>query len=236
MSKRARASGLLTALLTLALIGAVAVATMSHGGHGASPPVGAGAQTPLSCQRPSLPGQVVRFTARDHLPTRGGGGMIGESTVGRLTLVPRAATVASGTVTVVLADAGSRPFRLLILPLRAGQLAGRRPIGSDDRISEAEAVVGVQTSCPPGGGPDAHPGGTTEVTLTVEPGRYEVSSNLPGDYRRGMVATLTVTSPPPEVAADRRTQPVGPVAATTAGGPVERRVRVAGSSSWVDQP
>jgi len=69
-----------------------------------------------------------------------------------------------------------------------------RSIGSDDRIDETGKVGEVQPVCPTDSGVDGTvPGGISQVTLTLAPGSYEVVCNLPGHYRSGMYATLTVS-------------------------------------------
>ena len=143
---------------------------------------------------PARSGTVAGFTTRD---MGMGGGMMGgpaSRALGPMGFMPRAASVPSGQVTVVLRNAGTRPHELLVMPLAAGQSAGQRTVGSDDRISETGKVGEAQPVCPTDPGVDGTvPGGISQVTLTLAPGSYEIVCNLPGHYRAGMHATLTVS-------------------------------------------
>ncbi|HEY5186982.1 MAG TPA: sulfocyanin-like copper-binding protein [Actinomycetes bacterium] len=195
VSRRALIAISAVSAVVLALLGTAVVAVLSGGGSAAGPMAGLapgnGAWPDSSCSQPSEPGQVVTFTARD-MGT--GGAMMGGTAAGPMMFMPRVASVPSGTVTVVLVNAGSRPHELLVFPLTAGQVAGQRPVGTDDRIAETGVVGEVQAVCPPDAGTDGIvPGGNAQVTLTLAPGRYEVVCNLPGHYRHGMSAALTVT-------------------------------------------
>lgn len=159
---------------------------------------GGRAFTQTGCTVPSLPGSVVTFTAMDMGMGAGlGGGMMDGAygdAVGPMRLLPSATTVPAGQVSLVLRNAGTRPHELVVLPLAPGQVAGQRTVGSDDKVSETGSLGEVHQVCPPDTGIDGTvPGGIATVTLTLPPGSYEVVCNLPGHYRAGMYATLTVT-------------------------------------------
>ena len=178
------------AAVLLALMGTVAVAVVSGGGGRSAPWSGGWAARGASCPAPSGPGQMVTFVARDM--GRTGGGMMRGPKAGPMMLMPVVTSVPAGTVTVALVNAGRRPHELLVLPLGSGQVAGQRPVGADDRVSEVGLLGEAEATCPTGAD-DVLPGGTGQVTLDLTPGRYEVLCNLPGHYRSGMFATLTVT-------------------------------------------
>ncbi len=161
------------------------------GGPGAA---GGPAFSQTGCSVPALPGTAVTYTAMD---MGKGAGMMGGAygdAVGPMRLLPTATTVPAGPVSLVLRNAGTRPHELVVLPLAPGQAAGQRTVGSDDEVSETGSLGEVHPVCPADTGVDATvPGGIATVTLTLPPGSYEVVCNLPGHYRAGMYATLTVT-------------------------------------------
>jgi uncharacterized cupredoxin-like copper-binding protein len=190
--------GWVVAALAFSIVGllglAVAVAAMTGSRPGNGWSGRAGSVAAAGCSAPAQPGTVVAFAARD---MGMGGGMMGGGVggaLGAMGFMPRVASVPAGQVTVVLYNAGTRPHELLIMPLAAGQSAGQRRVGSDDRISETGKVGEVQQVCPTGSDVDGTvPGGISHVTVTLIPGSYEVVCNLPGHYRSGMYATLTVS-------------------------------------------
>lgn len=192
MSRRALVAVSAGAALLLALLGTVAVAMVTGGAGSTAPWSGGWARLDSACPAPSGPGQMVTFVARDM--GRMGGGMMRGPMAAPMMLMPVGTSVPAGTVTVVLVNAGRRPHELLVLPLGTGQVAGQRPVGADDRVSEAGLLGEAEATCPTGTRTDdVVPGGTGQVTLDLAPGRYEVVCNLPGHYRSGMYATLTVT-------------------------------------------
>ena len=178
-------------VVVLALMSAVAVAVASHRlGDGQGAERWASYRAVTDCPVPTGPGRVLAFTARDMGPM--GGPMMAGAGVGPMMLMPRAALVSAGELTIALVNAGSRPHELLVYPLDAGQVAGQRPVGDDDRVSEEGALGDAEAVCPRDTDVDGIvPGGPAAVTLTLAPGTYEVLCNLPGHYRRGMRSTLT---------------------------------------------
>lgn len=167
----------------------------AYGGMmGATGSAGGWTGTQASCSIPPQPGTVVTFVARD---MGMGGGMMGGTFAGGagpMGFMPRYVTVPAGQVTVLLRNAGTRPHELLVVPLAPGQAVGQRAVGADDRISETGKIGEVSPVCPTDTGVDGTvPGGISQVTLTLAPGTYEIVCNLPGHYRAGMYATLTVT-------------------------------------------
>jgi uncharacterized cupredoxin-like copper-binding protein len=179
--------------------------TSGYGGYGpyagmmGGPGTAGGrAFTQTGCSVPTLPGSVVTYTAMDMGMGAGiGGGMMGGAyggTVGPMRLLPSATTAPAGQVSLVLRNAGTRPHELVVLPLAPGQVAGQRTVGSDNKVSETGSLGEVHQVCPADTEVDGTvPGGIATVTLTLAPGSYEIVCNLPGHYRAGMYATLTVT-------------------------------------------
>ena len=153
--------------------------------------VGANPVTPVDCQLPPAVGTLVTYTAYDMGAM--GGPMMGGA-MGPMTFIPRQASAPAGDVTVELRNLGSRPHELLVFPLNGSQQPGARAVGADDHISEDGAVGEVQPVCPADTGIDGTPvGGISRIQLKLAAGRYEILCNLPGHYRHGMSALLTVS-------------------------------------------
>ena len=137
-----------------------------------------------SCTAAPLAASVVhaRLTGMD-------GGMMGGGML-RLTLDRR--VVRAGAVSLVAENLGRDVHELVVLPLAAGQSAGERPVGGDDRVSEASSVGEASRSCGEGVGDGIGPGTVGWVTVDLKPGRYELVCNVVGHYRAGMFAELDV--------------------------------------------
>ena len=183
-----------SAVAFAAITGSPGSAGRAYGAQGAMMGTAGGwTGTQASCSIPPQSGTVVTYTARD---MGMGGGMMGGAIGGDLSpmgFMPRSASAAAGQVTVVLRNAGTRPHELLVMPLTPGQAVGQRAVGADDRISETGKIGEVSTDCSTDTGVDGTvPGGISQVILTLAPGTYEIVCNLPGHYRAGMYATLTV--------------------------------------------
>lgn len=140
--------------------------------------------TAASCTVPAATGTQVRYVAMDM------GSMMGGS---MMRLMPMWNRVPAGKVTLDLFNRGTMPHELLVFPLASGQVAGQRTVGSDDRVSEDGMLGEVEPVCDQGQDVDGIAvGNVGQVTLTLQPGRYEIVCNLPGHYRNGMFATLVV--------------------------------------------
>ncbi len=138
-----------------------------------------------ACRPTMATGQIVRFFASD-----GGGMMMGGM---MMRLAPASAAAQAGTVTLELANLGSRPHELLVLPLAADGLPGMRPIGAADRVEESAVIGEAKPVCAQPASLDGiAPGNIARVTVDLKPGRYEIVCNLPGHYARGMWALLEV--------------------------------------------
>ena len=179
-------------VIVLALIATVGVVALTVSGSNTGFPwrIGTGSQGLNNCSLPQAPGTLVTYTAVD----MGMGGSMMGGGMGTMSLTPRQTSVTAGQVTIELRNMGTRPHELLVFPLTKGQQPGARPIGADDRISEDGVLGEVQPVCPPDPGIDGTPpGGVSRTTLNMTPGSYEIVCNLPGHYRHGMYALLTVT-------------------------------------------
>jgi hypothetical protein len=85
----------------------------------------------------------------------------------------------AGTVSLRVVKAGALTHEVVVLPLRAGQAVGERPVGSDGKVSEAGSLGEASRSCR-GGADDGITSGTVGwTTLTLRPGRYELVCNMP---------------------------------------------------------
>lgn len=200
MSRRALIAVAAASAVLLALLGTLGVALATRddgadradGGDGVqwqAMPHGRTRLDPACAASPS--GPAVTFVARDMGGM--GWGRRDRSALGPMMLMPRTATASAGRVTVVLVNAGVRPHELVVLPLAAGQSAGQRSVGADDTVGEQGALGEAEAVCRVGDEPErVGPGGSGQVTLDLKPGRYEVVCNLPGHYRAGMYAILTV--------------------------------------------
>jgi uncharacterized cupredoxin-like copper-binding protein len=177
---------LLSALAAVALaagsVTAIAVAT-SSGQRTAAP-----GQTSTACRPASLPGTQVTVVLSD-MDAIMNGGMMG----GRMMLRLAPQTVPAGTVSFVAFNHGTVTHELVVLPLASGASAGTRPVGADNRVSEDGSLGEASNECGAGAGEGIAPGNASWVTLTLEPGRYELVCNLPGHYAAGMHRELDVT-------------------------------------------
>lgn len=172
-------------LLTVLSLAAVAVVvTMVN-------PGGTGFLSRSRCVAPSLPGPVVNVSL-----TNMGGPMMRRPNPmmgGGMRMTADRSTVAQGTVSFLVTNAGTISHELIILPLPENQIPGTRPIGGDAKIDEAGSLGEASNTCAEGTGQGILPGASGWVTVTLPPGRYELLCNLPGHYAAGMYTQLTVT-------------------------------------------
>lgn len=151
-----------------------------------------GLSVDAGCTVPALPGSVITVSLTDMGEEIDG--QHGRTTSGTAMFLSADKTAAEhGTVSFVAVNGGTLDHELMVLPLTDGETAGSQAIGSDLRIEETGAVGEASTSCGEGPGQGILPGASSWVTLTLEPGRYELVCNLPGHYAAGMYAEFTVT-------------------------------------------
>lgn len=192
-----------TTLIAAGATGMLAVVLASCGSSGAKPDAAAPSATApaatttalyggvtggTNCAVPALPGQRVTVVLSDM-----GGRMMGGRRAGvwRLHAVPQ--TVSSGTVSLVAVNHGTRTHELVVLPLAARTALGARPVGADNTVAESGSLGEASADCRAGGGDGITAGGAGWVSLTLQPGRYELICNLPGHYAAGMHTELDVT-------------------------------------------
>ena len=139
----------------------------------------------LTCSPPAaLPGEVVRVRLSDMGMTAMG---MGDAPMGaRMVLQVSPATVPTGTVSVLVENLGWRTHELVVLPLAAGQAAGRRVPGPDGRVDEAGSLGEASASCAAGRGDGIAAGSTGWTTLRLAPCRYELVCNLRHHYADGV--------------------------------------------------
>jgi uncharacterized cupredoxin-like copper-binding protein len=180
---------LIAAILSLVLAAASTVALAAATGafrSGTTPPAAA-------CAAPAVPGTVVDVTLMDMAGgMMGAGPMMGGRAAGMMRLHADQQTVTAGPVSLQARNVGSDVHELIVLPLPAGQTAGRRPIGADDRIDETASLGEASRSCGEGKGDGINPGSVGWTSLQLAPGDYELVCNLPGHYAAGMYTTLHV--------------------------------------------
>jgi uncharacterized cupredoxin-like copper-binding protein len=140
---------------------------------------------------PSPSERVVNVSLTDS------GGPMGEGNgpmhPGAMGLSADQSSVAHGTVSFVVTNAGAVKHEMVILPMDSTQVAGTRPFGSDAKVDEAGSLGEASNSGGSGPGEGIEPGASSRVTVTLAPGRYELVCNLMGHYVSGMYRQLTVT-------------------------------------------
>lgn len=147
----------------------------------------------LTCSAPAnLPGTTVYVMVGDRGMTQmmGGRAPLGQAMM--LRAVP--AQVTSGQVSFVVANMGWRSHEMVILPLAAGQQAGRRVPGADGTVDEHGSLGEASASCAAGTGDGIQAGTTSWVTLRLPAGRYELICNIRNHYANGMYQEFTVTA------------------------------------------
>ena len=132
----------------------------------------------------SIGDTTIRVTAVDM------GSMMGGRA--RMRLVTDRTSAAAGTVSLVLSNAGSKAHELVVLPLAAGQQAGTRAVGADQKVDETGSLGEASLTGGSGAGDGIQPGTAGWTTLDLPAGRYEILCNLPGHYAAGMYAEITV--------------------------------------------
>ncbi|WP_207343995.1 sulfocyanin-like copper-binding protein [Arthrobacter sp. E3] len=185
--------GILATLL-LAGLSLVTVGVLRGGFTAGGPGLSVGA-----CAVPTLSGTVVNVNLTNMGgPMMGGGGgpMTGGGPImmgGTMRLQADPATVPHGTVWFLATNRGSITHEMVVLPLPEAQIVGARPIGGDGKIDEMGSLGEASNNCAEGPGQGILPGGSSWVSITLKPGRYELLCNLPGHYGAGMYTQLTVT-------------------------------------------
>jgi uncharacterized cupredoxin-like copper-binding protein len=164
------------------LIGAAATVLLAAGSVAALATTRPGPPGASSCTVPPLAGQQVQVVLADM------GTMMG----GRMMLSAAPPTVQAGTVSLVAVDHGARTHELLVLPLSTGETVGTRSVGAGNTVEETGSLGEASRGCGAGHGDGINPGQAGWITLTLQPGRYELLCNLPGHYAAGMYAEFDV--------------------------------------------
>ena len=175
---------------------------------------------PAVCSPPALPGSVVDLVLSDTGPMMGPGtmgpgtmgpgmmgpGMMGPGTMGpgmnggamwqgmdmmRIAVTPT--SVPAGPVSLRVANRGSQPHEVVVMPLSAGRNPGQRPVGPDGRVDESGSLGEASQTCGSEEGDGIAPGAWSWTTVNLTPGRYELLCNIAGHYGSGMYAELDVT-------------------------------------------
>ena len=126
-------------------------------------------------------------------PSGTGSMMGGSQGMGVARVFTNPGVVAAGTVSLRVVNQGAQTHELVVLPLPAGQAAGTRAVGTDGQVDEAGSLGEASRTCGAGAGDGIAADAAGWVTLTLEPGRYELVCNLPGHYAAGMYAELDVS-------------------------------------------
>lgn len=101
-------------------------------------------------------------------------------TLAEFTLTPSARSVSGGSVTFVVRNAGKLAHELVVL--KTTRRAGKLPIKGMEAV-ETGKVGGVAAIAPRA---------TKSLTLRLKPGHYALICNIPGHYKAGQFADLTV--------------------------------------------
>jgi uncharacterized cupredoxin-like copper-binding protein len=188
------------AALTAATLTAVAATQGTSRQPGWNAPLRPGLAASSTCAVPAaLPGAQVTVMLTDMGPgmmgvSYGSGGMIGGDYGGgwmMLRAVPH--TVSAGTVSLIAVNDGPRTHELVVLPLAAGASVGARPVAANNSVDETGSLGEASKTCGSGSGDGITAGSAGWITLTLQPGRYELLCNLPGHYAAGMYTELDVT-------------------------------------------
>lgn len=173
--------------LILTALSLLAVAFLGGGAN----PGGDGFPSSFTCTVPKLPGTVVNVSL-----TNTGEPMMGPSNGmmhgGAMRLGADRATAPRGTVSFLVTNNGSVNHEMVVLPLLDSQIAGTRQNGGDAKVDETGSLGEAAATCGEAQGQGILPGGSSWVTLTLAPGRYELVCNLPGHYAAGMYGQLTI--------------------------------------------
>ena len=102
------------------------------------------------------------------------------------------ASAPRGAVSLRVTNVGVIRHELLVLPLLATGVPGRRAVGDDGTIDETRSRGEASRDCAAGSGDGITPGATGWITLSLPPGRYELLCNVPGHYAASMFAELDV--------------------------------------------
>jgi len=175
-------AGATAVVLALAAGSTVAVAAASGAFRSASvAPSG-------QCSAPALPGTVVDV----ELANMGGPMMMGGAIGGMMRVLTSRQRAPAGTVSLRVANVGSLVHELVVLPLGSGREVGQRPVGADRKVDESASLGEASRTCGAGPGDGISPGANGWVTLSLQPGSYELICNLPGHYTAGMYTELRI--------------------------------------------
>ena len=98
-------------------------------------------------------------------------------------------SVTAGRITFDVANAGPDRHEFNIVALGSGLRAGRLPLRADGFTVNEELLASRElASVAP-----QEPGHSTQLTVTLPPGRYVLFCNMEGHYMAGMFSELTVT-------------------------------------------
>lgn len=173
--------GVVTLVLALAAASTIGVAALG-GAFGSSRPSGFAT---VACSDPQLPAPLVRVALSD-----AGSGMMGPMPM-MTDLRASPNKVPAGRISFLVDNRGGLVHEMLVLPLPANG-PGSRSVGSDQRVDESQSLGEASRSCAQGSGDGLVPGSRGWVTLSLQPGRYELICNEPWHYAAGMFDVLTV--------------------------------------------
>jgi uncharacterized cupredoxin-like copper-binding protein len=148
------------------------------------------------CVVPTLAGTVidVRLSDANTAMMRNGQSDWHQWRAGMMSMSVMPSTVRAGDVSFRVANVGGLKHELLVMPLATGTPAGTRVMDSHGKVDETTLLAEASTSCGRGPGSGIAAGSSSWVSLTLAPGRYELLSNIPGQYAAGMRTELVVNA------------------------------------------
>jgi uncharacterized cupredoxin-like copper-binding protein len=131
---------------------------------------------------------ILLVLTRGSVPAARAAGVVVGVTERNFHIALSTASVAAGEVTLKIHNAGPDRHELIVLPLDAGEAPSRLPLRADGFTVDEERLQGQE----PGSVNPQAPGGTTDLTVHLQPGRYVLFCNMEGHYMAGMHQLLVV--------------------------------------------
>lgn len=137
----------------------------------------------------ALGATILLLVGRPHVPAaRAAAGAVLGVTERNFHITLSTATVGAGDVTLRIHNAGPDRHELIVLPLHAREAAPALPLRRDGFTVDEARLQGQE----PGSINPQAPGGTKDLLIHLQPGRYVLFCNMEGHYMAGMHTVLVV--------------------------------------------